>query len=196
MKRIILHWTAGAHSPSGLDLTHYHFIVDGKGQIHSGKFPVSANAGNLTSGQYAAHTLNLNTQSIGIAVAAMAGAKESPLNVGKAPITQVQLDAFVKLAAKLAKQYAIPVTRQTVLTHAEVQPTLGVKQKGKWDITWLPGYGKKPPIEAGDILRNMIQHELVGLNKQPAPAQDVAVASRPYGQWLAAFLNWLFGRKK
>jgi hypothetical protein len=42
------------------------------------------------------------------------------------------------LVADLCRTYGIPVTRETVLTHAEVEPTLGVKQRGKWDLTRLP----------------------------------------------------------
>ena len=42
------------------------------------------------------------------------------------------------LVANLALHYKIPVTPQTILTHAEVQPTLGIKQRGKWDVTRIP----------------------------------------------------------
>ena len=156
MKRIIVHWTAGTHTPSNLDKQHYHFIIDGAGKVHPGKFPVEANA-KPVKGRYAAHTLNCNTGSIGVAVAAMAGAVERPFDPGKHPITQAQVDALAALCRTLAKQYGIPVTPQTILTHAEVQPTLGIKQRGKWDITWLPGMSQPGnPVAVGNKLRAMI----------------------------------------
>jgi hypothetical protein len=156
MKRIIIHWTAGAHNPSNLDREHYHKIIDGSGKVHDGKFQISANA-KPVKGQYAAHTLNCNTGSIGVAVAAMAGAQERPFNGGSHPITGAQVKALAVLCADLARQYKIPVTRLTVLTHAEVQPSLGIKQRGKWDITWLPGMNAPAdPVAVGDKLRAMI----------------------------------------
>ena len=57
--------------------------------------------------------------------------------------------------------YGVKVTPETVLTHAEVQPTLGITQRAKWDITWLPGMEKpQDPREVGDILRAKIKKEL------------------------------------
>ena len=156
MKRIILHWSAGRHLVSDLDKEHYHFIVDGSGKVHQGRHSISANEIPI-SGSYAAHTLKCNGGSIGIAVAAMAGAVERPFNAGVAPITTVQLWAFCALAKKLALQYKIAITRETVLTHAEVQPTLKIQQRGKWDICWLPGMeAPGDPVSIGDKLRAMI----------------------------------------
>ena len=156
MKRLILHWSAGAHKVTETDKAHYHFIIDGAGNVCAGRHPVEANE-NPIKGKYAAHTLNCNTGSIGVAVAAMAGAVERPFNPGKQPITEAQVDALVALCRMLAAQYDIPVTRRTVLSHAEVQPTLGIKQRGKWDITYLPGMDKPgDPVAVGDKLRAMI----------------------------------------
>lgn len=175
MKRIIIHWTGGAHMPSNLDKTHYHYIVDGVGKVHPGTRPVLANE-KPVKGKYAAHTLNANTGSIGVAVAAMAGAVERPFNPGASPITRKQLEGIVDLCRDLANQYKIPVTRQTVLSHAEVQPTLGIKQKGKWDITWLPGMiAPGDPVVVGDRIRTMIVDGRViatsiGVSTTPAPS--------------------------
>lgn len=164
MKRIIIHWTAGANKPSALDLSHYHYVIDGEGKVHEGKWPVSANAGALIKGQYAAHTLNCNTGSIGVSLAAMAGAVERPFSAGKSPITNAQESTLTRLLVDLCDEYKIPVTRQTVLTHAEVEPTLGIKQKGKWDICWLPGMASpRPAVEVGDIIRSRLT------TKVPAP---------------------------
>ncbi len=161
MKRIHMHWTAGGHTPNHVDLEHYHRISDGNGNTHVGKHPIRANARPIGNKPYAAHTRKANTDAIGVSMAAMRGAKESPFDPGTSPITTTQLDGFVKMVAELCEDYDIPVTRETVLTHAEVQPTLGVKQRFKWDITWLPGMEKPgDPIVVGDVLRKMIKEKM------------------------------------
>lgn len=176
MLRIILHWSAGTHTPSALDLSHYHYVVDGAGRVHTGK-PVAANRAPLSSG-YAAHTRNCNTDSIGIAVAAMAGAQERPFSAGRYPITEPQIEAFVRLAADLAREYGIPITRRTILSHAEVQPTLGIAQAGKWDIAWLPGMaGPADPVAVGDRLRAWIADAMLRKpGADPASAPPAAAA--------------------
>ena len=156
MKRIILHWTGGGYKPSALDVKHYHRLIDGAGFIHNGKWPISANA-KPTGDDYAAHTRACNTGSIGVALCGMAGAAERPFNAGRAPITPVQVAALVRLCAALAKEYGIPVTRETILSHAEVQPTLKIWQRGKWDIAWLPGFpSPQDPVSVGDRIRALI----------------------------------------
>lgn len=156
MQRVIMHWSAGAHTVSALDRQHYHFIIDGAGVVHDGIHKPEANE-RPVSGRYAAHTLNCNTGSIGVAVAAMAGAVEAPFSPGKYPITEAQVDALAGLCAHLCARYGIDVTRRTVLSHAEVQPTLKITQRGKWDIAWLPGMAKPgDPVAVGDVLRARI----------------------------------------
>ena len=158
MKRIIIHWTAGAKGLNSVEADSYHFIVQPDGKVDPGDFPVSANIPPLKPGQYAAHTRNCNSHSIGIALDAMAGAKERPFDAGSNPITQKQLEALCDLAASLCGQYGIEITPQTVLTHAEVEPTLGIKQKNKWDVTWIPGMQSPGnPVFVGDRIRDMIR---------------------------------------
>jgi hypothetical protein len=170
MKRIILHWTAGTHTPNGLDLSHYHFVINGAGNVLPGKHPVHASAAPIR-GAYAAHTRGANSDSIGVALAAMAGAKERPFSAGKYPITPAQVEALVKLVRKLSADYKIPVTRQTVLSHAEVQPTLGIKQSGKWDIAWLPGMAAPgDPVKVGDHIRGLINAQAAPKPPQASPA--------------------------
>ncbi len=157
LKRIHLHWTAGGYMPSALDLTHYHFVIDGNGREHAGKLPPEANL-NTLDGSYVAHTLGANTGAIGISVCCMAGAIERPFSWGKAPMKAVQVDALCALAARLAIKYGIPNRRDTILTHAEVQRTLGIAQRGKWDITVLPGNAiPGDAIDVGDLLRMKIK---------------------------------------
>ena len=175
MKRIIWHWTAGAYTPSDLDRSHYHFVIDRAGKVHPGKWPVAANR-KPVKGQYAAHTLNCNTGSIGVAVAAMAGAVERPFSFGDYPITPAQVDALVRLSRDLGREYSIPVTPQTMLSHAEVQPTLGIKQRGKWDIAWLPGMSiPGDPVAVGNKLRAMV----AASPRPPASAPKPPVAPAP-----------------
>ncbi|MBU0644821.1 MAG: peptidoglycan recognition protein family protein [Alphaproteobacteria bacterium] len=156
MKRIIMHWTAGWGVASNLDREHYHAIVEGDGNVVYGRFRPEDNESTATT--YAAHTRGLNTGSIGLAMAGMVGATEKPFYRGKSPINMTQLTTFADIVAEMALTYDIPVTRRTVLTHAEVEPTLGVWQRGKWDINWLPGENAPlDPIEAGDRLRSLVK---------------------------------------
>jgi N-acetyl-anhydromuramyl-L-alanine amidase AmpD len=176
MKRIIIHWTAGTHKPSLTDKKHYHYIVGGDGAVVEGNLPVSAN--ESTSNAYAAHTRGLNTGSIGVSFAAMHGAKERPFSAGKYPITEAQVKAMTRLVSDLAEQYGIPNTPETILTHAEVEPTLGVKQRGKWDITWLPDMDQAGNARAvGDLLREKVR----------TYSQPVAPVAKPYLTGWAAF---------
>jgi Putative peptidoglycan-binding domain-containing protein len=137
MQRIICHWTAGGSRASDDDRKHYHRIVEQDGTVVRGTETIADNI--VTSdGDYAAHTLHLNTGSIGIAMAGMRDAIEYPFSPGPSPINEHQFTVFCSLVAELCREYSIPVTPQTVLTHAEVETTLGVKQRGKWDIAVLP----------------------------------------------------------
>lgn len=136
MQRVIVHWTAGAHKASALDKKHYHIMVEGGGTLVRGDKAIKLNEAPAKKG-YAAHTLNCNSGSIGVSVCCMAGAIESPFNAGKHPMTRVQWDAMMAVVADLCTKYKIPVTPETVLSHAEVQGTLGIKQRGKWDIARL-----------------------------------------------------------
>lgn len=140
MKRVILHWTAGSYIASSLDKEHYHFLVEGSLEVIRGKHPVTANVSvsGKSADHYAAHTRNCNTGSIGLSMCASAGAIESPYNPGLAPLTEAQWQRAAEAVASLCKRYNIAVTDKTVLTHAEVQPNLGITQAGKWDVTRLP----------------------------------------------------------
>lgn len=157
MKRVVLHWSAGSHTVSDTDREHYHRIVAGDGTIVKGDHPIEDNL-STSDGIYAAHTRGCNAGAIGVAMAGMMGA-EGPGKLGKYPLTKVQFDACIALVKKLVKQYRIPVTLSTVLSHAEVQTTLGIKQNGKIDISFgIPG---KPELKTaracGDYIRSLVQ---------------------------------------
>lgn len=136
LQRVIVHWTAGRGRASATDLEHYHILVEFDGTVRRGKESPEDNI--VTSdGDYAAHTLNLNTGSIGVAMCGMRDAIESPFSAGPDPLTALQFEECCAVIAGLCNRYGIPVGQTTVLTHAEVEPVLGVKQRGKWDITRL-----------------------------------------------------------
>jgi hypothetical protein len=162
--RIHLHWTAGAKGIIPLEADSYNFLIDSEGCANVGSHPPEAQTPeNIRKGSkfYAAHTLNANSYAIGVALDAMAGAQERPFRAGTNPITGAQLAGAVKFVAMLAKKYKIPVERGRILSHAEVQPTLGIKQNQKWDITWLPGMtAVGDAVVIGDQIREMVRKEL------------------------------------
>jgi len=155
MKRIICHWTAGAHKANDTDLDHYHFVFEGDGTARKGHYPISANAAPIR-GKYAAHTYRCNTDSIGLSLACMTGAQ--PGKHGRYPMTETQFLAMAKKAAELCKQYGIAVGPKTVLWHAEVSKNLGIAQRGKWDATELSFEPNvKGAAACGDFLRRQVR---------------------------------------
>lgn len=160
LERIIFHWTAGAHRASGLDRSHYHILIEGDGKLVRGTPSIAAN-GIGGSGLRASHTLNCNTGSIGVSLCCMAGAIESPFKAGSAPMTAVQWKMLADVLADLCRRYGIPVTPKTVLSHAEVQNNLGIKQRGKWDVARLPFDLSLVGAKAcGDAMRAMVEGRL------------------------------------
>jgi N-acetyl-anhydromuramyl-L-alanine amidase AmpD len=138
MRRIIVHWTGGTHKANGLDRAHYHILIEGDGALVRGIPSITGNDVSNPVGRRASHTLNCNTGSIGVSLCGMAGAIERPFQPGRFPITKEQWAALPHVLATLCTRYRIPVTDKTVLSHAEVQANLGIKQRQKWDISILP----------------------------------------------------------
>lgn len=180
--RVIAHWTAGRYSVSSVDRDHYHFIYDGDGNEVAGRHTPEDNI-SATDRIYGAHTRRLNTGSIGVAVACMHGARENVTN-GSQPMTEEQFDAMCRGIARLCERYRIPVTRRTVLSHAEVQGTLGVAQRGKWDFTVLPFAPELRGARAcGDFMRARVQRYMNGQIEDPARGRNDRVA------WLQRLLR-------
>ena len=171
MKRIHWHWTAGAPGINAKESDSYNFVITWPDGEVVPCVPVERQKPPLVNGAYAAHTKGANSWAIGISIDAMAGAVERPFNHGKYPITQKQVDALVKLSRELGAKYGIPVTPETMLSHAEVQGTLGIKQNNKWDIAWLPGMAVPgDPVSVGNKLRAMVKAQ--HMSQPPkAPAQ-------------------------
>lgn len=153
IKRVILHWSAGAYGASAEDLEHYHIVINGVGRPQRGDHSILDNV-SCADEDYAAHTKGLNTGSIGVAICAMAGANEAPFAPGPYPIKPVQWNAALIACADLCRRYRIEPDRDGLLMHCEVQEFVGVRQRGKWDIglrgtMWEPParYAKMTPGE-------------------------------------------------
>jgi hypothetical protein len=174
MQRVICHWTAGNQRASTFDAAHYHLLIEGDGNLVRGLHPISANAAPIR-GNYAAHTRGCNTGSIGVSLACMRGAQESPFDAGPEPMTVVQWNALVEVLAALCTRYGIKVTPKTVLSHAEVQDNLGIAQRSKWDYTRLPFAPELRGARAiGDTLRREIQAKIDGEAPAPKPAEPIS----------------------
>lgn len=168
MQRIILHWTGGGPRASDTDKQHYHLLIEDDGTLIRGVHPITANEvlTGKSSSQYAAHVARLNTGSIGIGLCGMACARESPLDFGDHPLTATQWKRACTVLAALADRYAIPVDNRHVLTHAEVEPNLGVRQANKWDITVLAFDPTCRGHRAvGDKLREQVLADLARLKR-------------------------------
>jgi len=149
--RIHWHWTAGTHTANSTDKAAYHCLIEGDGKVIWIVDPTASRS----------HTLNANGGAVGLSLCAMAGATERPFSAGKYPITAAQMHSLARETAKLCQRYDIPVSRWSTLSHAEVQPSLGIAQRQKWDISWLPGMsGPADPITVGDKIRAMVRTEL------------------------------------
>ena len=160
MSRIHVHWTAGGHRANAVDKRAYHILIEGDGTLVRGTPPISANAAPVRAG-HAAHTRSANTGAIGVAMCCMRGAVERPFNPGPSPMTKPQWDAMVRAVAALATRYGIAVTDKTILTHAEVQPNLNIRQSGKWDIAILAfDRSFDTPRKVGDRLRAEVREAM------------------------------------
>jgi len=159
LKRVILHWTAGASTPSATDFRAYHYLFDKDGIRYDGHFRPEDNLKCL-KGAYAAHCGGGNTGSIGVAACGMSklirkSTKnadilrkmddkclcEADLQVEEwlNPLTRVQIEAMCAWIAKLCLKYGIEISPKTVMTHAE----FGLRHpktssSGKIDINYLP----------------------------------------------------------
>ncbi|WP_342075300.1 N-acetylmuramoyl-L-alanine amidase [Yoonia sp. SS1-5] len=160
MQRIHLHWTAGGHKANSVDKKSYHILVEGDGGLVKGDRPIHSNAKG--SGiKRASHTLNANTGAIGVSLCCMRKSRESPFDAGPSPMTKKQWNAGMKVLAELADFYNIKITPRTILTHAEVQPNLNIRQKNKWDITRLAfDPSIKGHADVGDEMRAQVAAQL------------------------------------
>lgn len=156
MRRIHLHWTAGGHSANATDKGAYHILVEDDGRLVRGDNSIERNAPPSRSPR-ASHTKNANTGAIGVSLCCMRQARENPFDPGPSPMTQTQWEVGMQVLADLADAYRIAITPTTVLTHAEVEPNLGIAQDNKWDITRLPfDRDVRGHAEVGRLMRRRV----------------------------------------
>jgi len=156
--RIHWHWTAGSYTVSPFTLKHYNDVFDKEGNHYDGIAPAQQQAFYIPGRVGVSHTLNANTGAIGLSVACMAGAtaRGTVVNAGVSPITMAGIDGMLERSAEYCRLFDVRVSKWTCLTHAEVQPSLGIRQRGKWDIRVLPNDLKKylSAEAVGNFLRN------------------------------------------
>lgn len=151
LSRIHWHWTGGGHTPNAQDLASYHRLVTGEGEV--------IEAHDLT--RVLSHTLNGNTSAISISACAMLDAVERPFSTGSAPLNMAHVDGIARLTAQFCFVYDIPVSQWSTLSHSEVEPSLGIKQRQKWDINWIPGMeAPADPIRVGNRIRDLVRARL------------------------------------
>lgn len=173
MKRLVLHWTGGGPRPSPLDLRSYHALVAQDCERYEGDKPPEANRSPLGS-DYVRHAGGFNSDSIGLALCGMNGARERPFHAGGYPINAAQYEEAAKWAAEFCETYDISVSRNTILLHSEVRPRFG-RGVYKWDVNWLPGMERPgDPVEMGDSFRARVVAHLETMQQQPKPAPWVA----------------------
>lgn len=156
LKFITIHWTGGTNKANEIDKQHYHFIIEGDGNIVEGIHKPEDNI-NCQDGKYAAHTHRMNTGRIGISAAGMLGFdllnKKTDF-----PLRKVQMEKLFNLSAQLCLRYKIPCDKEHLGTHYEI----GLEypdshNKGKIDITYLPYEPALLPNMIGDYIRNKTQ---------------------------------------
>lgn len=164
VRGVVWHWTAGANGLIALEKKAYNFLHDTHGNTYDGDSTIASQVMyDWRRGIGASHTKNMNTGWIGQSVDAMAGAKQTnPITWGTHPITWDGIDAMLELTADLHREYGFPISKWTTLSHAEVQPTLGIKQRWKWDYVVLPGDVKsRDPVEVGNVLRERLKEKFL-----------------------------------
>lgn len=164
MRRVHIHWTAGPGKSRPDEWDHYHLILDQDLDLKRG-VNIEKNSRKIQENfrpgfDYAAHTKNANGFAIGYSMAGMRLAQERPLIPGPEPITEAQWSRMILHVAQLCKFYGIQPTPRTVLTHAEVQGNLGIKQNGKWDINILPWQKDLTLFDSAAKVGNLLRAEV------------------------------------
>lgn len=165
IKRIVLHWTGGTYKPNSVDLEHYHFLIDNKGEVYKGRFSINNNfvCKEDENGKplYAAHCGGGNTGAIGIAFCGMLGYKNFQ-DIGKYPLKKEQIEKGCKFIAEFC--YKNFLDTSIIVTHREFGITNpNTSSKGKIDISYLPPYPFLKPDEIGNFLRSKIKWYYEGL---------------------------------
>lgn len=164
LHRIVWHWTASTYDVTRSDLEHYNDVFDFEGNHYDGAARPEHQANyDWRRGIGVSHTRNSNSGVIGMSVSAMSGAQGWPtLDWGSYPLTWAGIDAMLERSAEYSEEFDIPVTRWSMHSHAEVEQTMGIKQRNKWDIMVLPGMTSVAnAIEVGDTLRDRLKEKFL-----------------------------------
>ncbi len=149
IKQIYLHWTGGYY---GQVYDDYHINIDADGKIYA-----TCDLTTLLS-----HTLNRNSESIGIALCCAAGAKcyhvstPNGIDFGTQPPTYLQIDKLAQVIAILADELELPITCANVMTHAEVAAIDGYAPGSgsdiRWDLWYLPWMPQYKNVLLGGVI--------------------------------------------
>ena len=135
-KQIYLHWTAG--SPSSV-VGPYHTVFTGDGTKHQ----------QAKYDQRRGHTYRRNTNSVGLAVAAMGGGSNET-NMLQSP-TEKQLNAMAKEAAQISTAWGwkpSDINIKNIMTHGEAGSNLdGRKMHENYGPTLYGGTGERWDLE-------------------------------------------------
>ncbi len=151
--RVCIHWTAGNLNPSSTDIEAYHFIVDGNGKVHKGRYSIEDNL-HVWYGKrhYAKHCGGGNSKTFGIAVTGSGVNWHPPL------MTRVGFEAMLKKVAELCFEYSIPIQPSAVYTHYEfglLHPhTSSANKIDIYKLPWEPDLKKE---EVGNYIRNKVK---------------------------------------
>ncbi len=173
-QRVIVHWTGGGPVATPLDREHYHILVNQDLTLVRGTHTVADND-NTSDGDYAAHTRNCNSKSVGVSLCGMLNAVQSPFYAGPYPIKESQWDRAAQVVAEVCARYGIPVTPQTVLQHGEVPENLGIPQLGKWDVCKLPWEPTWTEKRVGDDFRMRVTRHLGGEDERPRRIEAIVL---------------------
>lgn len=156
LNKITIHWTAGTNKCNSTDLEHYHYLIDGEGNVISGKHKPEDNI-NCNDGNYAQHCGGGNTGNIGVALCGMAGYNGMQTST-KYHFTQKQCEAMFKQVAVISKKYNIPIDKDHIFTHYEFGlRNMKTSSYGKIDITFMLPYPKENCKTIGDFIRNKVR---------------------------------------
>ena len=156
--RIHWHWTVSGYKVTPRITNHYNGVFDFEGNEYDGGAPPQHQA-EYSRHMGVSHSLSSNTGAVGLAVACLAGVKANwgsmTVDQGKYPVTWEGIDAMLEKTMELCEDFDIYPSPWTTLNHAEIQPNLGIRQKGKWDIQILPSTPNTilSAKAAGDMMR-------------------------------------------
>ncbi|MDR1702856.1 MAG: N-acetylmuramoyl-L-alanine amidase [Sporomusaceae bacterium] len=142
---IYLHWSAGHY---GQFFDDYHIMVDYDGKIYA----MTDDLAEVKS-----HTWRRNSGAIGVSLACAYNANTN--NLGQEAPTAAHLDSLAQTVAVLAMALDLPITADTIMTHAEAAAKDGYgpgsgDPSTRWDL-WFLRDGEAHG-SGGDNLRQMI----------------------------------------